>query len=352
MKSIWAFLLAIGLMILPAATFAADDAFISSVEVELASTATSATTDATFTIQAASEISSGDVITIATFLENLQGSPFATGFGFGGVSFSSSTITGTYSTAEGGEVGYITLSQALSAGTHTFVLSNFVNTATEGTYEFLLTTESFAPNVNGTASNTVVLAACETDGEVTGISKAPFGDNIYVTWDEFSGATTYTVQWSTTEDFADYDEATDLTETAYTIEDLTKSTKYYVKVLANTDNCDAVATTSTVSGKTKARVASNILYPKPRLGKKIQDTEATVKWKNMSDAITTFTLKLTNSKGKVITTVKDIPATTLSKKFTELKPGTMYRVRIRANYVNGETSKYSRFTRFVTKKAE
>lgn len=352
MKSIWTFILAIGLMVFPAATFAVDDTYISSVEVELASTEPSATTTAVFTIEAASEIPSSEVITVTTFLENLSGNPFTTGFGFGGVAFSSDTLSGTYTSSEGGEVGYITLSQALSAGTHSFTLSSFVNTATEGSYEFFLTTESFGPSVAGTQSNTFEIAVCETGGEVTGVSKAPFGNNIYVTWDAFTGATSYTVQWSTTEDFADYDEAIDVTETAYTIENLTKATKYYVKVLANTDDCDAVATTTTISGKTKARVASKILYPKPRLGKKIQDTEATVKWKNMSPAIASFTLKLVNAKGKVVTTVKDIPSTTLSHKFTELNPSTMYRVRIRATYVNDETSKFSRFTRFVTKKAE
>jgi prepilin-type N-terminal cleavage/methylation domain-containing protein len=185
---------------------------------------------------------------------------------------------------------------------------------------------------DGGWSNTVLdrtLLMPPTNLEVTVDSNTA----ITARWSAAQGATSYTIDMSTSDTFATYTRVSGVTATSRQFTGLDQATTYHFRVRANVGT-DSSAFSNPDSGTTGiARPAAPTLSA-------VGATEITAAWTAIS-GIDTYTLQYSTSSSFTSTTTQTITGiTTTSRKVTGLSQGTPYYFRVNAvsNGVSGASS--------------
>lgn len=152
---------ALSLLIVPSTASAANDTYITTVEIaEQGSTVAGATTNYTLALVVGTTIPSGT--TISVFPTSNSGSPVESGFTL--TADFDSAINGTGGTDETQTVFELFLNAELTTGKHALTLQNVVNSSTEDAYFWKATTESLPPT-NVTLSESFNIGAGSGDEE-------------------------------------------------------------------------------------------------------------------------------------------------------------------------------------------
>jgi len=191
-------------------------------------------------------------------------------------------------------------------------------------------------------------AAIET-AELNGVDATVFGTNVDMERGTYtdSAVGSYSLAYATSQTAIDNDtaETEDMTDDASSIvSGLSAKTEYFFQVRAlSSDNC--VLAQDTVTATTKRKL-SNTRQAQP-IVKKIKKRRALVKWTG-NTYIDRYTLQLwKGNKKKHVFTGITVKKKQLKKKF--LKSAKKYKVRVRAIYVTGEKSDWSKYRKLTTK---
>lgn len=355
-KPIAASLVTLVLGVMPLVSHAADDSRITSITMGTQSdSAAGASADYSLTLVTSSTIASGERV---TFFVSEQGGGDAnsSGFDFSATTFVSPEIMGNGAIVNSNAFYGITLTGDLAAGTYDLQLSGVMNSTTEGSYVWAATSATELGPDSGITFSTDAFTIGSGGGSDEGpggdgLTLLAFGTNIAVSWPAYSGAATYELMISLTEDIVGADAVSVGAATSYVYSDLEPNTTYYIAITGFDSNGGQVIVPYQTVSTTTAAALSSTRYTKPTVPKKkIKATTATVNWTVGDDAdyIDGFWLKL-KLKNKTVKTYKNISADAMSKKLKKLKPGKNYSVQLRALYVTDEMTKWSKAVEFKTK---
>ena len=217
-------------------------------------------------------------------------------------------------------------------GTTTTTVTNLTN---DTLYYFRVT----ASNAVGESPASAQTSATPTapPGAPTGLNAMAGNGQMTVSWAQVSGATRYTVYYSTSTitslTAAGVTAVPNLTATSRTITNLTNGTQYYVRVTASN-----AAGESPASAQTSATPAAAPGAP-TNLRATAGNAQVEVSWTAVSGA-TRYTVYYSESSISDITasSVRSVSATVNSATVTNLTNGTLYYVRVTATTAGGESA--------------
>ena len=194
--------------------------------------------------------------------------------------------------------------------------------AANTTYDFRLTAINESASVSSMTTVTTLPTAsiaAPTLGNVTGTHH----NEISVAWNTVTNASGYTVEYATTDTFADK-KSVSATGTSTTLTGLTANTTYYVRVMATGTETYCDSDYSAVkSAKTKTKLAN------PTLGNVTgtHHNEISVAWNAVANA-SSYTVEYATT--EAFTDKKSVSATGISTTLTGLTANTTYYVRVMA----------------------
>lgn len=340
-------------LLFPLASQATDDSRITSITVvEQSDSTASATATYDLELVTSATISSGETLSLMVqgYNEDTStDSPLDSGFDFSGVTMNSHTITGT-GVAPSTFYYQITLTANLPAGTHDLALEGLINSGVEGNYVFGATTGVFAEGTASTISADFIIGTLTTELVESNLTATAFGTNIGTTWPALDGAAGFIVLVSLNEDLSDSTNVDVGADLSYIFSGLTPNTTYYVAITGyDSEGGSVIVPYPSVTATTGGLIADT-RFSKPTVpNKTIKTHQAKVKWSEAEaiDYVASYSLNLKRGH-KTIKTYQTISATKLAKTLKRLKSDKNYTVQVRANYVTGESTKWSKTVKFHT----
>lgn len=370
MRKILFKLLMVGLLASTPFVATAADANVSSASVNITDNLAGASTSYSITVV----LAAGDYTKLHVVAQEYpNGVPTESGYDFTNAAFgpvTSSTLSDSGVLEAGGVAYGYSIDADNSVGNISFDLSNVENPV-DGCYVLLLTTDTTpgsGSDFTATDPYSIGEGTCDSSGDgsdtVGNATVTTLGENLVIDWDAHQLAEGgYFVAYSTDEKLAEGDETESIavaSGTYYVAKNLDVNTAYYVSVEALDSNNDSVTSPSLgLSGVTGKKKLVNKRYDKPTIKKKkIKKKKATVKWdENTSPALAKYKIEIkrNNKKQKLVKRYKNVSTSKTNKVMKSLKPGTKYKVRMKAVYdfkvASGKNAqnKWSKWKTFKTK---
>ena len=121
---------------------------------------------------------------------------------------------------------------------------------------------------SGSSGDSAPLTVNTIPASVTGLTAAPASGQAVISWQTFTGATSYNIYWSTTSGVTKTTgtRISGINSTSYTHTGLTNSTTYYYVVTAQTDAGESIESTE-ISALTSEQITAYLYAPAPWEGK-------------------------------------------------------------------------------------